>query len=134
MSPYDSGEKSLKSEKIFFLRSNKLDVRIIGKHIEITDAIKAKIEDKISKFPKYYNNISNVEVIVEGSGGGITCSVEIIVRAKHNHVFVAKDAGGDMYACIDEAERKMEHQLTKHKQKERDNKHTTDMSGGASES
>jgi len=111
-----------------------LDVKIIGKHIEITDAIRDKIEDKISKFPKYYNNISNVEVIVEGNGGGTTSSVEIIVRAKHNHVFVAKDAGDDIYTCIDEAEKKMERQLTKHKQKERDNKHTTDMSGGASES
>ncbi|MFA6187418.1 MAG: ribosome-associated translation inhibitor RaiA [Phycisphaerae bacterium] len=111
-----------------------MDVKIIGKHIEITDAIKEKIDDKVSKFPKYYNNISNVEVIVEGNGGGNANSVEIIVRAKHNHVFVAKHADGDMYSCIDEAEKKMERQLTKHKQKERDNKHTTNMSGGASES
>lgn len=109
-----------------------MDIRIIGKHIEITDAIREKIEDKISKFSKYYNNISNVEVIVEKNEGGIGDCVEIIVRAKHNHVFVAKHAGEDMYSCIDEAEKKMERQLTKHKQKERDNKHT-DMSGGGSE-
>jgi putative sigma-54 modulation protein len=110
-----------------------LDIRIVGKHIEITDAIRAKIEDKVSKFSKYYNNISNVEVIVEGNEG-ISGSVEIVVRAKHNHVFVAKHIGGDMYECIDEVEKKMERQLTKHKQKERDNKHAADMSGGASES
>jgi putative sigma-54 modulation protein len=127
--------KKFKERINIFLRSNKLEVKIIGKHIEITDVVRAKIEDKVSKFPKYYNNVSNVEVIVEGNEGGIAGSVEIIVRAKHNHVFVAKHTGGDMYACVDEAEKKMESQLTKHKQKERDNKkHATDMSGGASES
>ena len=109
-----------------------MDIKIVGKHIEITGAIREKIEDKISKFPKYYNNISNVEVIIEGNVGGAKSSVEIIVRAKHSHVFVAKHLGEDMYSCIDEAEKKMEHQLTKHKQKERDNKHTADMSGGSS--
>jgi putative sigma-54 modulation protein len=111
-----------------------LDVKIVGKHIEITDAIRDKIEDKISKFPKYYNNISNVEVIIEENVGGASSSVEIIVRAKHNHIFVSKHVGDDMYSCVDEAEKKMERQLTKHKQKERDNKHTIDMSGGGSES
>jgi len=100
-----------------------LDVRIIGKHIEITDAIRAKIEEKISKLPKYYNNINNVEVIVVGNEGSVAGSVEIIARAKHNHVFVAKHVGADMYACVDEVEKKIERQLIKHKQKERDNKH-----------
>ncbi|HBR20274.1 MAG TPA: ribosome-associated translation inhibitor RaiA [Phycisphaerales bacterium] len=110
-----------------------MDIKIIGKHIEVTDSIKEKIEDKISKFPKYYNNISSVEVILEGNIGGVSNSVEIIVRAKHNHVFVAKHTGDDIYNCVDDAEKKMERQLTKHKQKERDNKHTADMSGGGSE-
>ena len=109
-----------------------MDVKIIGKHIEINAATRGQIEDKVSKFPKYYNNISNVEIIVEGNEGGIFSSVEIIVRATHNHTFVAKHTGEDMYSCIDEAEKKMERQLTKHKQKERDNKHTMDMSGGGS--
>jgi putative sigma-54 modulation protein len=106
-----------------FLRSGKLNVRIISKHIEITDAIRAKIEEKISKLPKYYNSVNDVEVIVEGNEGGIAKSVEIIARSEHNHVFVAKHVGEDMYVCVDEAERKIERQLTKHKQKERDNKH-----------
>jgi ribosomal subunit interface protein len=73
--------------------------------------------------PKYYNNINNVEVIVVGNEGSVVGSVEIVARAKHNHVFVAKHVGADMYACIDEVERKIERQLSKHKQKERDNKH-----------
>ena len=85
---------------------------------------KARIEEKIAKLPKYYNSIYDVEVIVEGSEGAAVGRVEIIARAKHNHVFVAKHTGEDMYACVDEAVKKIERQLTKHKQKQRDNKHS----------
>ncbi len=101
-----------------------MDVRIIGKHMDMTDAIKAKIEGEISRLPKFYNIIENVEVIVEGSKDGATSSVEIIVRARHNHIFVAKQVGQDIYGCVDEVIRKVERQLKKQKQKERDNKHT----------
>jgi putative sigma-54 modulation protein len=101
-----------------------LDIRIIGKHVDITDAGRAKIEEKVSKLPKFYNSISDVEVIVEGNEGAAASSVEIIARAKHNHVFVAKHVGEDIYVCVDEVVRKVERQLKKHKQKQRDNKHS----------
>lgn len=101
-----------------------MDVRIIGKHVDITDVIKAKIEGEISRLPKFYNIIENVEVIIEGSKDGVTNSVEIIVGARHNHIFVAKQVGQDMYGCVEEVIRKIERQLKKQKQKERDNKHT----------
>jgi putative sigma-54 modulation protein len=95
----------------------------------MTDADRARIEEKISKLPKFYNNINDVEVIVEGNEGAAASSVEIIVRAKRNHVFVAKHNGEDMYACVDEVVRKVEQQLKKHKQKQRDNKHSGGTTG-----
>jgi putative sigma-54 modulation protein len=106
-----------------------LDVRIIGKHVDITDVGRTRIEEKVSKLPKFYNSISDVEVIVEGNKGATASSAEIIVRAKRNHIFVAKHIGEDMYACIDEVVRKIERQLKKHKQKQRDNKHSGRATG-----
>ena len=100
-----------------------MDIKIIGKHIDITEAIKAKIEEKVSGLPKFYNIINDVEVIVEGGKDGVTSSVEIIVRARHNHTFVAKQAGRDMFGCMEEVIRKIERQIKKQKQKERDNKY-----------
>ena len=100
-----------------------MDVRIISKHIKITKSIREEIEEKVSGFPKFYNSVIDAEVIVEGNEGGVTRSVEIIVRAKHNHIFVAKKAGQDMYECVDDAVKKIETQIKKQKQKERDNKH-----------
>jgi len=100
-----------------------LDIRIIGKHMEMTEVIKTRIEEKVAGLPKFYNSVLDVEVIVEGSKDGATNSVEIIARSRHNHVFVAKHTGQDMYVCVDEAVKKVERQVTKQKEKERDNKH-----------
>lgn len=100
-----------------------MDIRIIGKHIDITDEIREKIEEKVSQLPKFYSSILDVEVIIEGGKEGAAGSVEIIVRARHNRVFVAKQVGQDINGCAEEVMRKIERQITKQKQKERDNKH-----------
>jgi putative sigma-54 modulation protein len=95
---------------------------ITGKHIEITEALKAHAEEKASKLPKYYNSINHVEVIIDGNEGG-SLSVEVIARGEHSNVFVVTEKGEDAYSCIDIAVHKLERQLTKKKEKERNNKH-----------
>jgi len=99
---------------------------ISGKHIEVTEAIKRHAEEKTSKLPKYYNSINQVEVIIDGSQGGNT-SVEIIARAEHSKIFVVTETGEDAYRCIDIAVHKLERQLRRRKNKERNSKHA----GGA---
>ncbi|MFC1677075.1 ribosome hibernation-promoting factor, HPF/YfiA family [Planctomycetota bacterium] len=100
---------------------------ITGKHIEITEAMREHAEQKTAKFPKYYNSISRVEVIIDGSDGG-NISVEIIAKGEHSNIFIVTEAGDDAYQCIDLAARKLERQIKRKKTKERDNKHA-----GASE-
>jgi putative sigma-54 modulation protein len=95
---------------------------IAGKHIEITDAIRAHAQEKTSKLPKFYNSINQVEVVIDGNDGG-NISVEIIARGEHSNVFVVTEKGSDAYACIDVAVHKLERQLKRKKEKQRDNKH-----------
>jgi putative sigma-54 modulation protein len=95
---------------------------ISGKHIEITDAIREHAQDKTEKLPRYYNSINQIEVIVEGNDGGMP-SVEVIARAEHGKIFIAKETGEDTYACIDVAVHKVERQIRRKKEKERNNKH-----------
>jgi putative sigma-54 modulation protein len=99
-----------------------LDIRIIGKRVEITDESRARIEEKVAKLPRYNDSIYDIEIIVEG-GKSSAATVEIIVRARRNHVFVAKHSGEDMFVGIDEVIRKIEKQLKKQKEKQRDDKH-----------
>jgi ribosomal subunit interface protein len=77
---------------------------------------------RTSKLPRFYNIINQVEVIIDGKEGGNT-AVEVIARAEHKKVFVVKEKGGDVYACIDLAVHRLEQQLRKRKTKERDRKH-----------
>jgi len=96
---------------------------ITGKHIEITDAIRQHAQEKCEKLPRYFDSISQVEVIVEGNEGGKQ-AVEIIAHAEHNDLLVAKETGDDTYACIDLAIHKLERQLKKAKEKQRNHKHS----------
>ena len=99
---------------------------ITGKHIEITEALKAHAEEKSQKLPRYYDSINHIEVVIEGNDGGKP-SVEIIVHAEHSNDFIVKEAGEDTYACIDVAMHKLERQLRRKKERQRNNKH---ISGG----
>ena len=99
---------------------------ITGKHVEITEALKAHAEEKTSKLTKYYDRLSQVEVIVDGHVGGnsgVNMGVEIIARGEHSNIFIANETGEDAYSCIDIAVHKIERQLRKKKEKQRDNKH-----------
>ena len=96
-------------------------VTITGKHVEITDAIRAHAEEKVQKLPRYYNSVTQIEVILEGNEGGMQC-VEILVHAEHSDLLIAKETGTDTYTCIDAAVHKMERQLRKAKEKQRGHK------------
>ena len=95
---------------------------ITGKHIEVTEAMRQRAEEKTSKLAKYYSSINQIEVVVDGSEGG-SVMVEIIARAEHSKIFVGSEKGQDAYQCIDMAAHKLEAQLRRIKSRERDNKH-----------
>ena len=99
-------------------------VTITAKHIEITDAIRTHADEKVEKLPRYYDSITQIEVVLEGNEGGRQ-SAEIIVHAEHNDLLIAKETGTDIYTCIDAAVHKMERQLRKAKEKQRGHKATS---------
>jgi len=96
---------------------------ITGKHIEITDAIRTHAQERVDKLPRFHNNISHVEVLVE-SGEGENFCAEVIVHVEHEKLVLAKECGIDMYTALDTAFHKVERQLKKKKEKRRDNKHS----------
>lgn len=98
-------------------------VTVTGKHLEITDAIRAHVEDKASKLPRYLDAVMQVSVIIESVATSLF-AVEVIVSVQRREDVVAREQGADLYACIDLAMHKVERQLHKIKEKQRDNKHT----------
>ena len=94
---------------------------ITGRHFDITDEIRNHAQEKTEKLPRYFDGVNQVEVIIEGNGSDP--SVEVIARGEHGMVFVAKEGGKDTITCIDLAVHKLERQLRRKKEKQRNNKH-----------
>jgi len=61
---------------------------IVGKHIDVTEALKEHARKKTSKLSKFYSSINQVEVIIDREQGGSSLSVEIIARGAHSKVFI----------------------------------------------
>jgi ribosomal subunit interface protein len=60
-------------------------------------------------------------------------AVEVVATGKKKSVFVARQRGDDMYACMDQAMHKLEEQLRRHKDRIRD-RHAGPAGGRAPES
>jgi putative sigma-54 modulation protein len=102
-------------------RSDEVKVKVSARHMEVSEPLSQYAQQKAGKLDKYFDQIREVEVVVEKEGN--KSSVEMIVNADHTHRFVAKHDNGDAYACIDACVDKLERQLHEHKDKQRNRKH-----------
>ncbi len=94
-----------------------MNIVVKARHMSVTDSIRQHIESKVSKLPKFYDNIHSIEVILDMEANKPT--VEMIVTAGRKNTFVASHRDDDMYACIDQCLHKLSEQLRRHKDKVR---------------
>ncbi len=102
--------------------------KITGRHMEVTDAMRAYIDKKLARLAKYKNRFLEVEVVIGKEGA--SHKVEMILKVDNSSPFVVHHSGEDAYAVLDVAIDKIERQLIKHKEKIRNYKSRT----GAAES
>ena len=86
-------------------------IDVIGKHMEVTDAIRQYALQKADKLTKTFH-------------------VEITVDVVKHEDFVANGEGPDLYHCIDEAVDKASRQLTTFKEKLKQSKRGATPAGG----
>ena len=98
-----------------------MEIIVSGRHFAITPAIRDYASEKASKLPKYFDRVAKIEVIADRADHDH--EVEIIAHVERADPFICKVSGGDLYKCIDEAVKKIERQLTDHKEKLRNRKH-----------
>jgi len=108
-----------------------VQILVSGRHVEVTDEVRDYVTTKANRLTKYYNRIHEIEVILDHEKEQF--SAEMIVRADQKHTFVAKATGPDTFALIDEIVLKLERQLNKHKEKNRNRKGGMAADGNASE-
>lgn len=98
-----------------------MEITVSGKHLDITEPIRAYAEGKAGKLAKYFDQIQSVEVIADKSQD-TQYEIEMIVHVGHHDPFIATSKSEDLYGAIDQAQSKLERQLTDHKEKVKSHK------------
>ena len=89
-------------------------IRITGRNIELTEGLKAAVEDKLKKLEKYFT--PDTDVYVTLSVEKERQKVEVTIPMKGNYIR-SEQVSNDMYVSIDLVEEVIERQLRKYKTK-----------------
>ena len=95
-----------------------MNILVSARHMDVSDSVRSYIEEKVGKLPRIYDNVMEIEVILDMEGNQPT--TEIVARARRKHTFVASHRDETMYASIDGCLDKISEQLRRHKDKVRD--------------
>ena len=89
-------------------------LKITGRNIELTEGLKAAVEERLSRLDKYFNDdtIANVTMSVEKERQKIEVTIPI-----NRKDIRSEQVSSDMYVSIDLVEETIERQLKKHRQK-----------------
>ena len=89
-------------------------ITISGRNIELTDGLKAAVEEKIGKLEKYFT--PDTDVYVTLSVEKERQKIEVTIPVKGN-IIRSEQVSNDMYVSIDLVEEIIERQLKKYKNK-----------------
>lgn len=91
-------------------------IDVIGRQIEVTDAIRAYAEKKADKLTRYFDRTQLIEVRIERFDSH-AYKVELIIDVEKHDNFVCHAQHDDLYHAIDEAVQKGSRLLTDFKEK-----------------
>jgi len=91
-----------------------MQLHISGHHLDITSAIKQHTTEKLSKIKHHFDNVMNVNMILEVQKD--VQKAEATIHLSGADLF-AKAQSTDMYVSIDQLINKLDSQIIKHKEK-----------------
>jgi putative sigma-54 modulation protein len=103
------------------MEAESIQIMITSKHMDIPEDLKSYAQEKMSKLPRYYDRIQQVEVVFDDRDGG--SMVEAVAIADHGNTFVAHHSSSDLFGAVDAVHDKLTRQLHRHKDKYRNRKH-----------
>ncbi|MDY6310302.1 MAG: ribosome-associated translation inhibitor RaiA [Cyanobacteriota bacterium] len=96
-----------------------MHIHVNGKNIEITDAIKSYVKEKIGKVAARYDQIQGIDVVltvIKNPAAEGKHIAEVICKT-NSGIIHCEEAGESMYASIDLLADKFARQITKFKDK-----------------
>ena len=97
-----------------------MQLSISGHHIDVTDALRNYVEEKLQKLERHYDHITNAHVIL--SVEKLRQRAEATLHISGAELFADADCD-DLYAAIDKLTDKLDRQIIKHKEKKEDRYH-----------
>lgn len=91
-----------------------MQIDLSGHHIDVTDSMRAYVNEKIGRLEKHFDRVTDVHVVL--SVEKQVQKAEATIHVKGNKIF-AHAENSDMYAAIDSLEEKLDRQIIKHKEK-----------------
>jgi putative sigma-54 modulation protein len=91
-----------------------MQVNLTGHHVDITDALRTYVEEKIARLERHFDHVTNVHVILGVEK--LDRKAEATVHVAGADVF-ADAVHQDMYAAIDALVDKLDRQVIRHKEK-----------------
>ncbi len=91
-----------------------MQATISGHHVEITDALREVINNKLEKLERHFDQISSINVILNVEKQRQMAEATIHIAGAD---LVANATHDDMYTAIDQLTDKLDRQLIKHKEK-----------------
>ena len=91
-----------------------MNIQLSGQHIEITDAIRSSVEEKIKLLERHFSGMVDFHVNLKVEKTKHIAEATVHVRG---HTLFATTDRSDMYAAIDDLMNKLNHQIIKHKEK-----------------
>jgi putative sigma-54 modulation protein len=95
-----------------------MQVSITGRHVNITDNVKAHVEDKLERCLGLFPRIESVKVILETENREQVA--EVIIQGSDHIRVAAKETSENLYDAIDRALEHAERQMRKQRDKVKD--------------
>jgi putative sigma-54 modulation protein len=88
-------------------------IDVVGRNLEVTDAIRDYAENKAAKLPKYFDGLQQITVTLSKRNGNHTTEfeAELVLDVRRHEDFISHASDGDLYAAIDLVSEKGERQL-----------------------
>lgn len=91
-----------------------MQIMVTGNHTTVTPALRRRIETKLQKLARHYDNITNIHVVV--SSNKLERNAEATVHLGGNEIF-ANASARDAFTAVDMLSDKLDRQVIKHKEK-----------------
>lgn len=92
-----------------------MQVNLSGHHVEVTDSMRAYVEEKLARLERHFDHLTNVQVIL--SVEKLEQKAEATLHVAGGNDVHAEAIHEDMYAAIDALADKLDRQVLKYKEK-----------------